>query len=49
MPLGRPVAKESGSTDRRYLGIPGWFGSGDAGLAATAVSLRLRTGGQSRR
>ena len=39
MPLGRPVAKESCTTHRRYLGIPGWLGSGGAELAATTVRV----------
>jgi hypothetical protein len=39
MPLGCPVAKESRSTHRRCLGIPGWLWDGGTELAATAVRV----------
>src|SRR6266567_2389044 len=39
IPLGCPVAKESCSTHRRYLGIPGRLGSGGTELAAATVRV----------
>jgi hypothetical protein len=39
MPLGCPAARESCSTDRRYLGIPGWLWDGGAEVAAAAIRV----------